>query len=39
MIYFVESGAPVAQWTERRPSKPMDGGSNPSGRTTFQGVA
>ena len=27
------SGAPVAQWTERRPSKPLVGGSNPPGRT------
>ncbi len=24
--------APVAQWTERRPSKPLVGGSNPPGR-------
>jgi hypothetical protein len=25
--------APVAQWTEQRPSKPLAGGSNPPGRT------
>ena len=26
--------APVAQWTERRPSNPLVGGSNPPGRTS-----
>ena len=31
--------APVAQWTERRPSKPLVGGSNPPGRTDSGGRA
>ena len=28
----LEEDAPVAQWTEQRPSKPLAGGSNPPGR-------
>ncbi len=28
----LEEDAPVAQWTEQRPSKPSAGGSNPPGR-------
>ena len=35
----LEEDAPVAQWTEQRPSKPSAGGSNPPGRRYVGSVA